>query len=383
MAQSPFALTCPNCATSLDINDQFCPGCGLGLDTLTLLLDSASTPVTHSAKDDLTSTKAPRLGEFLIQRNFITQAQLDEALQRQRDETAQGRTPKMLGELLVETGAMTSAAMQTAISDQIVSMQSLLRENNRLLTQRVAERTAELERVLARMKEVSQLKVNFLSNVSHELRTPLTQIQGYVAMFHDGMLGDLNPKQTDAIDHTMKAVVQLRTWIDELIHYTMTAKGELSISPARFSMSELAQSVIKRSVRKADVVGITLVVDAGQAVWVQGDMEKLSWVLLQLVDNGIKFTPSGGRVGIRVRSDSARRKAVIEVADTGMGIEAQRIPAMFDPVRPAADAAGFTGRGMGLGLVKRILAAHETEAKVESQVGVGSTFVFELPLAVE
>ncbi len=377
MSDLQTALICPNCNTSLSTNDRYCPGCGLSINTLTLLLDSAETTVAPT--EELPVTPVLRLGEFLVGRGLITETQLHEALEKQKEYTQRG-DPRMLGELLVETGAMSTAGMQAAISDQIVTMQNMLRENNRLLSRRVAERTAELEHLLARMKEINQLKVNFLSNVSHELRTPLTQIQGYVYMFDEGMMGDLQPQQVSATREAMMAVDKMRALIDSLIEYTSAARGELAITPVNFPLAELARSVIERSVVKARASNVRLVLEAAGSIPVRGDVEKLSWVLLQLMDNAIKFTPPEGTITLRLLPDAARGKVTVEVHDTGSGIESERIPQLFEPVRQDGGARGYTGLGLGLMMVRRIVAAHESELKVDSRMGAGSTFSFELPL---
>jgi len=378
MSDLQTALTCPNCNTSLSTNDRFCPGCGLSINTLTLLLESAETSV--AVADDLPVTPVLRLGEFLVARGLISEAQLTEALEKQNEYTRRGE-PKMLGEVLVETGAMSRVEMQAAISDQIVTMQNMLRDNNRLLSQRVAERTAELERLLARLKEINQLKANFLANVSHELRTPLTHIQGYIYMLNEGMLGEMLPAQQGPAREAMAAVDKMRTLIDDLIQYTMAARGELAITPSEFPLTELVQSVIDRSTVKAKAGQVQLVFESAASLPVRGDAEKLSWVLLQLVDNAIKFTPPEGTITLRLLPDAARGKVKVEVHDTGSGIEPERIPQLFEPARQDGGARGYTGLGLGLMMVRRVVDAHESELKVDSRVGLGSIFSFELPLA--
>lgn len=378
MSDLQAALTCPNCGTALNSNDQFCAGCGLSLNTLTLLLESAET--TIGPTEEIPVTPVLRLGEFLVGRGLITEVQLNKALEKQT-EYAQRGEPKMLGEVLVEIGAVTSVGMQAAISNQIVTLQNMLRDNNRLLSQRVAERTAELERLLARMKEINQLKVNFLSNVSHELRTPLTQIQGYVYMFDEGMMGDLQPQQTSATREAMMAVDKMRGLIDSLIEYTSAARGELAITSVNFPLADLAQSTLERSSIKAKASQVQLKLEVGEPILARGDVEKLSWVLLQLIDNAIKYTPPDGTVTLRLLPDTTRAKVKVEIQDTGAGIAAERIPQLFEPVRQDGGARGYTGLGLGLMMVRRIVAAHDSELKVESRVGAGSTFSFELPLA--
>jgi signal transduction histidine kinase len=313
----------------------------------------------------------PRLGDFLLQRGFITDDQLKQALARQQALLAQGQN-MMLGEVLVSHGAIAQSDLDRAIVDQLVSLQTELRDSNRLLARRVAERTAELERAIERVQQINQLKIDFISNISHELRTPLTHIQGYVAMMNEGMLGEFNPRQRETIGATAQAVADLRQLIFDLVDYTSAARGEIAIQGAPFSLSALAESIVQRSSKKAAERRVALLYQAGgEAVWAAGDTEKISWVLLQLVDNALRFTPAGGSV--RMVLGVVRNRARLAVQDTGAGIPPERLAELFQPLR---------GQGAGLGLVMagRILEAHGSKLEVESAEGSGSTFWFDLPL---
>ncbi|MEK7784509.1 MAG: ATP-binding protein [Chloroflexota bacterium] len=113
-----------------------------------------------------------------------------------------------------------------------------------------------------------------------------------------------------------------------------------------------------------------------------GDEEKLAWVLLQLVDNAVKFTPAGGRVTLSLTPNPERARVLIAVKDTGIGIPFDRMPELFQPFHQldGSSTRRYGGTGLGLALVRQILEAHGEQVKVESLIGHGSTFSFELPI---
>lgn len=366
------AFPCPKCQSPIQLTDVFCPECGIDLVTLALVLgqSAAETAQAHLTAE-VPAASSGRLGEFLLRHDFITAGQLDRALRHQSDLAAQGRN-LMLGEVLVGLGAISQADLDRAIVEQLVSLQSTLRESNRLLARRVAERTAELEQAVQRVQEINQLKLNFMSNISHELRTPLTHIHGYISLMNEGMLGEFNRGQQEILRATGQAVGQLQKLIVDLIDYVSAAPGEISIQAGAFSLSDLAESVVRRSAMKLNARHVVLEYKPpDRAISAQGDMEKLGWVLLQLVDNAIKFTPAGGSVELVL--SAAQSRVRIAVQDTGVGIPASGLPELFQPLRG--------GAGLGLVMVGRILEAHGSQINVESVEGKGSTFWFELPLA--
>ncbi len=381
MASRPLNISCPNCLTLLQPTDAFCSGCGVDMATLTLVLtQSAAAEARARLAAQAPRIVAPRLGEFLVQRNLLTNDQLQQALRRQKELVARAEN-KMLGEILLTLGFISEADLKRAIVDHFVSLQTAMRESNRALSERVAERTAAAEKAVARVAEINQLKVNFISNISHELRTPLTHIQGYVAMLQEGYLGELNPQQNEVIYGAMRAVEQLGRLIEDLVRFTVAAQGEVIVTVGNFSLSDLAQTVIHRSLDKARKREVQLnFAVLPVSIEARGDEEKLSWVLLQLVDNAIKHTPEGGSVTLTLTSETERRGVTVAVQDTGVGISLERIQELFGPL-PESQEAAPRRAGLGLAMVRRIIEAHGSEVKVESAAGRGSTFSFELPLA--
>ncbi len=379
MTDSP--LPCPQCRTPLNHGDRYCSGCGVDVAVVTLLLEHASTgpePTAPYVADIL----VPRLGEFLVRRGFLSEEQLQMALAHQRQKTEQGRQ-QMFGQSLLELKFISREQLDNTIMAQVLELQAALQTSNRQLEKRVADRTAELERALAKVNEINQLKADFVSNISHELRTPLAQIKGYVLLLNDGTLGNLDPDQTTAVVASAAALERLERLIDDLIRFASAARDQLIITVGDFCLSDLVPSTLTRSAPKAIKSNISLESRLpNEPVFARGDSEKLSWVLFQLVDNAIKFTPNGGYVTVSVTPVPERAAVAVSVTDTGIGIPADRMGELFQPFHQLDGSATrrYGGTGLGLALIEQIIRAHKTEIKVQSQVGRGSTFSFDLPL---
>jgi signal transduction histidine kinase len=172
--------------------------------------------------------------------------------------------------------------------------------------------------------------------------------------------------------------------IDDLIMFSLTSKGELSIKQGPVDINRLANLVVKTAAEKAKGRDVTVhaVVDE-RIPQVQADSQKIAWVLSQLLDNGIKFTPAGGRVVLNVKPESGNL-VMISVVDTGIGIPASRIGEIFEPFHQLDESSTrrFGGAGLGLSLVRQIIEAHGSMLDVQSTEGHGTTFRFPL-LAVE
>ena len=376
------AILCPQCGTPINAAAHFCSGCGIDISFVTLLLEqtAANALISHVDKTS-TEQPVPRLGEFLVSRNLLSEQQLQKALRFQKEQAAQS-TGKMLGETLVELNFITRSDLERVIVAQVLDLQAALQNNNRQLSERVAERTAELEKALKQVNEINQLKVDFVSNISHELRTPLAQIKGYVVLMNEGMLGDLDPDQKDAMKATFEATERLQQLIEDLIRFASAARGDLVINNSIFSLTDLVESIFNRAVPKANRSTLQMALDLPpNSVHVRGDVEKLTWVLSQLIDNAIKFTPDGGYVTIGIKTEPQQRLASVYVRDSGIGIPANRIHELFQPFHQLdmSSTRRYGGTGLGLALVYRIVEAHNSHIRVDSVVSQGSTFAFELP----
>jgi signal transduction histidine kinase len=325
----------------------------------------------------------PRLGEFMIQQGLITQADLDRALQQQK-ETARSGQRLLLGQTLLAMGLVDRETLDRTITSQIIELHGALQEANRTLERRVSERTKELRQALSRLRELHDLKANLISNVSHELRTPLAHIKGYLELLVEEQIGPLTEEQKQPVQVMLRAAARLERLIEDLIAFSTASREGLSLKRQPTSIRELARQVLARSQEKADKAGVNLQLELTEDLpTVQADEEKLGWVLYQLLDNGIKFTPSGGSVTVRVTAQNGLLE--VAVIDTGIGIPEERIEEIFEPFHQldGSPTRRYGGTGLGLTLVRQILDAHGATIQVHSAENEGSDFRFALPLEAE
>lgn len=326
----------------------------------------------------------PRMGEYLIHKGLITAENLQKALDYQQEATAKG-TPLLLGQALIDLKLLERAELDQAVTEQIIQLRSALQAANRTLERRVEERTAELQKALERVSELSQLKSNFVANISHELRTPLTHIKGYIELLITESLGPITEEQRHALQVSQQSTNKLETLVEDLIMVSLASRGELSIKQENVDIRRLANLVVKSYENQAQSREVNLLAMIDEDVpAVQGDSQKIAWVLNQLVDNGVKFTPSSGRVVVNVKREG-ENLVIVSVTDTGIGIPASRLEDIFEPFHQLDSSATrrYSGTGLGLSLVRQIVEAHGSMLEVQSIEGRGSTFKFPLLVATE
>ncbi|MBN2118256.1 MAG: hypothetical protein JW730_16900 [Anaerolineales bacterium] len=326
----------------------------------------------------------PRMGEHLIRKGLITAENLQKALDYQQEATAKGK-PILLGQALIDLNLLERAEIDQAVTELIIQLRSALQVANRTLERRVEERTAELQKALERVSELSQLKSNFVSNISHELRTPLTHIKGYVELMVTDSLGPLTEEQRHALQVSQQSTSKLESLIEDLIMVSLASRGEMSIKQETVDICRLANLTIKSHTPHAQERGVDLQIRIDENVpLVQADSQKIAWVLYQLVDNGVKFTPSDGRVVVSVKREG-EHLVIVSVTDTGIGIPANRLEDIFEPFHQLDGSATrhYEGTGLGLSLVRQIIEAHGSMLEVQSLEGHGSMFKFPLLAAAD
>ncbi len=373
---------CPLCNHAVDPQFRYCQNCGIDLALATTMAEEAISSTTQGEKPPISpEILVPRLGENLVKQKIITEEQLAKALEYQKQQMQQGKR-LLLGESLVELGIINRATLDQAITSQILQLQTALNRANRNLEKRVRERTAELRRAVVKLSDLHQLKANFISNISHELRTPLTHIKGYLELMAENDLGPLTKEQKEAVSVMARSTEQLEKLINDLIQFSETTKSGLRLHLEPVAVQNVIHKVIQKLQGKAEKQGVTLITGNIQELPdVMADVEKITWVLSQLIDNAIKFTPSGGKVTILGQHNEDR--VTVAVIDTGIGMPADRIEEIFIPFHQLDNSPTrrYGGTGMGLALVKRVLEAHHTSIQVKSSPGKGSNFYFSLPVA--
>jgi signal transduction histidine kinase len=376
-------MPCPQCETPLPRDARTCPNCGVDLSLIALLAERAYLDGLPQAAPFSTTPEAvvPRIGEYLIEQGLLTSSQLEAALARQREMSERGQR-RLLGQTLVEMKLVDHETLDRAVTRQIIELHAALQEVNRTLERRVAERTADLRRALERLAELNQIKANLISNVSHELRTPLAHIIGYVELLEEAQLGPLNDEQQKAVGVIHRGTDRLGRLIEDLIEFSTASRAGVVLKLQPVDVLATMKSVIERSQAKADKAGVRLSMQVGSDVRaLQADPEKLSWVLFQLVDNGVKFTPKKGEVTLAATSEGPLVR--LSVVDTGIGIPPERQEEIFEPLHQldGSPTRRYGGTGLGLALVRLILTAHGSEVVVQSEPGKGTTLSFMLPAA--
>ena len=385
MAQpSSLGLTpveCPHCGHLLPLDSRVCPNCGLDLALVSLLAERAyAGGVAPSSYSPLPETTIPKLGSYLLDQHLITEQQLALALARQREAQAGGKR-QLLGQTLIELGYVDREIIDRAVNQQILELHAALASSNRQLEQRVEERTAELRHALERLSELNQLKANLISNVSHELRTPLAHIKGYVELLADSQLGAVSDEQANALGVVRRATERLGRLIEDLIEFSSASRIGLTLNMTPVALPELLAEAVQRSQPKAAKAGVVLSWEVGSELpRPMADRERLGWVIQQLLDNAIKFTPEGGQVTVSAGPEG--RTIRVEVVDTGIGIPQERQQEIFEPFHQldGSPTRRYGGTGLGLALVRLILDAHGAPLNLESRVGEGTRVTFTLPV---
>jgi len=368
------AFICPRCHQPLRTEDRFCQNCGLDLAI------EATMGKAISLEPEIL---VPRLGDALVSQGKITPKQLEVALQYQVEQNGLGRSVR-LGRSLVELGYIDETSLDEAITLQILQLQEALKQANRELERRVEQRTQELRQALLRVSELNQIKANFIANVSHELRTPLTLLRGYLDMMKEGAFGEVTYEQAKALDALLRSAMRLEKLIDDLILFAYAERGELTLTLTNNTLQEIAAQVLDRHRYSAKVKGIVLEAEIEPDIsLVHCDRERIAWVIDELINNAIKFSSAGGKVSLAILYHQGI--VTVSVRDQGIGIPAQRLAEIFEPFHQldGSTTRRYGGTGLGLALATRILEAHGSQLRVESEVGKGSLFEFSLPVIGE
>ena len=321
----------------------------------------------------------PRLGEYIVQKGLISEDDLQKALAYQQEQTKKGK-PYLLGHALMELNLLDRDALDQVVTEQLIQLRSALQSSHRNLEQRVKERTADLNEALQRLSELSQMKANFVANISHELRTPLTHVKGYLELLVTDSLGPITDDQRRALQVSQRATTKLESLIEDIIMFSLASRGEMSMKLDKIDMGRIVTLAAKSAKSKAEERGVQVIAVVPENIpAVQADPEKIGWVVNQLLDNGIKFTPSGGSVVIALKEEGVNL-IICSVTDTGIGIPSSRLTEVFEPFHQldASSTRHFGGTGLGLSLVRQIVEAHGSLLDIQSVEGKGSTLKFPL-----
>jgi signal transduction histidine kinase len=232
-----------------------------------------------------------------------------------------------------------------------------------------------------KLKSLDKLKTEFLSLASHQLRSPLTAIKGYTSMLLEGSFGEIGEKQKEAIDRVFQSSQHLTKVVEDLLNVSKIEQGGMQYVKVSFDLSlpagELARDLSVTAEKRG--LKMTFETDKREPYMVFGDMEKIRQVMLNFIDNSIKYTEKGS-INVKMGKDMYGKRVTFSVTDTGMGMTPEIKETLFQKFNRGEGAKlNTSGSGLGLYLAKQIIEAHDGIVKVESLgPGKGSTFTLEL-----
>jgi heavy metal sensor kinase len=234
------------------------------------------------------------------------------------------------------------------------------------------------DRMLDRLQDAFERERRFTADASHELRTPLTAIKGRISVTLSRSRTPFEHENTlRALEQQVDRLIRLST---DLLFLARLEQGHLCPSPSALVLSDLLETILEQAQPLAQMRHITLSGDIPSDLYIYGDLDYLIRLFLNLLDNAIKYTPLGGRVTVQAEGKGAFVR--VAVSDTGAGIPPESLPHLFERFyRVEADRSRSTGgAGLGLAIAWEIARAHGGTLSVQSQLGLGSTFIVHLPV---
>jgi signal transduction histidine kinase len=286
------------------------------------------------------------------------------------------REDHLLGGLVVNRKSAGEFTPQVIDLLKTFATQSALAIQNARLFREIEEKSRLLE-------TASRHKSEFLANMSHELRTPLNAIIGFSEVLSERMFGEINDKQAEYLSDILESGRHLLSLINDILDLSKIEAGRMELEPSEFDLPSAIENTLILVRERAQRRGITLgrTVDERLGM-IRADERKVKQVLLNLLSNALKFTPEGGQIDVRARVQNG--EAEIAVADTGVGIAPEDQEAVFEEFRQVgATARKVEGTGLGLAISRKFIELHGGRIWVDSQVGMGSTFAFTLPLTID
>lgn len=254
--------------------------------------------------------------------------------------------------------------------------------NNTLdeVNRQVLEWGEKQQQEIEKLKEMAKYRREFLGNVSHELKTPIFNIQGYVLTLLDGGLEDASINR-EYLLKTEKSIERLISVVEDLEAISKLESGELKLKIEKFDLLELTGEVadFMEFKLKRKKIELSLARNHERPIMVEADKKSIRQVLVNLIDNAIKYSPEKTGL-IKISFFDMDENILVEVTDNGIGIEQKDLPRLFERFyrTEKSRSISHTGSGLGLAIVKHILGAHQQVINVRSTVGIGTTFAFTL-----
>ncbi len=260
--------------------------------------------------------------------------------------------------------------------------EAVLKAERAMLAQRVAERTADLRAANEKLAKANRLKDEFIANMSHELRTPLNAILGMSEALQEEVYGPLNERQIRSLHNIEESARHLLALINEILDISKIEADKLELDIGLVAVESVCQASLRLIDKEAQKkrLQVSLSIDSTVTL-LQADERRLKQILVNLLNNAVKFTPEGGAIGLEVVDDAEQEMIHFTVWDTGVGIPQENIELLFQPFvqLDGSLARRHEGTGLGLALARRLVELHGGGISVKSEVGKGSRFTVSLP----
>jgi signal transduction histidine kinase len=285
--------------------------------------------------------------------------------------------------LIVSIALLMTVYGSFILKRQVNARTRELKKINAEMEQRIIDRTAELAQAMEKAKAADKIKSAFLATMSHELRTPLNSIIGFTGIMLQGLAGPLNEEQHKQLSMIQNSSRHLLSLINDVLDISKIEAGQLELSPNPFLLKLSIDKILKLISPLAEKKGLSLKFDITEDIGtINADQRRLEQVIMNLLNNAVKFTEKGN---IHITCRTQDRLCILSVADTGIGMEQEEIPKLFQPFHQidTGIARKTEGTGLGLSICKRILEMMNGSIIVQSEFGKGSIFTVSFPLHAE
>jgi signal transduction histidine kinase/DNA-binding response OmpR family regulator len=281
-----------------------------------------------------------------------------------------GRKARRWGTILIVIVLLSGAGLFWYIINRIASQNQLIRQ---------------LDASEKKEREAAKIKENFLANMSHEIRTPMNAILGFTGLLQKKKL---EPEAAEYVQTIRQSGENLLAIINDILDLSRIEAGMMRIEPAPFSVRSLVHSVETMFLEKTKEKGLLLTASVEEQVpeILEGDAVRLTQILVNLIGNAVKFTQRGS-INVAIHAEPLpldRVNLFISVSDTGIGIEKEKLPSIFDRFRQAEDSITrkYGGTGLGLSIVKDLVDLQQGNVTVLSEPGLGTRFQLTIPYKI-
>ncbi|MCK4928914.1 MAG: histidine kinase, partial [Methanosarcinales archaeon] len=227
------------------------------------------------------------------------------------------------------------------------------------------------------LKKLDEMKSNIISNISHELRTPMTIMRGFTEL----AIHEADPvKRNEFLEKSINAIDKQNQMIQDLLEIAISESGPIKLNYENVNLNDVLDTSLKIVEQKARLKDITIITSLEKDLQVKADSQQLAYALTKLLDNAVKFNEKGGTVEVKSKYTDGHFE--ISVRDTGIGIYTNDQDKIFEKFYQADSTTtrNYGGSGVGLTITRHIIEAHGGKIRVESELGVGTTFFITLPV---